>query len=142
MQTPINPPRACLGEGDHSRKSEWWRGPTSVQARKWAPSVSLRLPPPRAGEDLRQQTPRRRLVVTHFRDQRFHVLELAFITDEGMQRDLDLPAVEIAVELEQMRLEQLARRLERRADAEAGDARKLAAVIERHPHRVDAVPRP
>ncbi len=40
-----------------------------------------------------------------------------------MERDLDRPAVEIAVEVEEMRLEQLLRRIEHRADAEVGDAR-------------------
>ena len=50
-----------------------------------------------------------------------------------------LLAVKVAVEVEQMRLEQLGRRLEGRADAEAGDAGMLAAVLERHPHRIDAV---
>ena len=40
-----------------------------------------------------------------------------------MERDLDLAAIEVAVEVEQMRLEQFLRRLERRADAEACDAR-------------------
>ena len=38
-----------------------------------------------------------------------------------------------------MRLEQLLRRVEGRADAEAGDAGMLAAVVERHAHRIDAV---
>ena len=57
----------------------------------------------------------------------------------GVERDLDRAAVEVAVEVEEMRFEQLLRRLEGRADAEAGDAGMLAAVVERHAHRVDAV---
>ena len=70
------------------------------------------------------------------------VVELLLLADVGVQRDLDLSAVEVAVEVEQIRLEQLLRRIEGRADAEARDAGVLAAVVQRHAHRVDAVLRP
>ena len=69
------------------------------------------------------------------------LVELLLVADEGVERDLDRAAVEVAVEVEQMRLEQLLRRVEGRADAEAGDAGMLAAVVERHAHRIDAVAR-
>ena len=69
------------------------------------------------------------------------LVELLLVADVGVERDLDLAAVKVAVEVEQMRLEQLLRRLEGRADAEAGDAGMLAAVVERHAHRIDAVAR-
>ena len=115
-------------EGAHGRAAE-----------TWAPSVSLRLPPPRPGEDLfqRQQLPRRRLVLAHVGDEVGDVAELLLLADVGVQRDLDLAAVKVAVEPEQIGLEQLLRRFEGRADAEAGDAGMLGCRprASRAPHR-------
>ena len=70
-----------------------------------------------------EQPPRLRLVLLHMGDQRLDSVELLFVADEGVEGDLDPAAVKVAVEVEQMRLQQLLRRLERRADAEARDAR-------------------
>src|SRR6476661_21251 len=94
----------------------------------WFPS------PAKLGRNLRdrQQPPRRRLILAHLCDQRFHALELPLLADEGVEGDLDPSPVEVAFKIEQMRLEQLGRRIEGRADAEAGDTRMLASVIERH----------
>ena len=74
----------------------------------------------------RQQLPRLRLVAPHMGNERADVVELLLVADEGVERDLDPAAVKVAVEVEQMRLEQLLRRREGRADAEAGDAGMLA----------------
>src|SRR5687768_16803745 len=124
----------------------WWRGnylrpstPPPSNLRSMVPLPSLR---PGRNSGQRQQAPRRGFVRPHTLDQRRHVGELLLLADEGVQRDLDPAAVKVALEPEQMRLEQLLRRLERRPDAEAGDARMLAPVVERHPHRIDAVFRP
>src|SRR5437868_8635112 len=73
------------------------------------------------------------------RDERVDVRELFLLADIGVERDLDLPLVQVAIEAEQMRLEQLARRIKRGPDAEACDARVLGSVVQRHPHRIDAV---
>ncbi len=51
------------------------------------------------------------------------------------------PAVEIAGEVEEIRLEQFLRRIERRADAEVGGALQLRPVVEPRAHRIDAVAR-
>jgi len=71
-------------------------------------------PPPRGklGEDLikSEQMTRLRFVVLHMGNEGVKVVELLLVADEGVQADLDLAAVEIAVEVEQMRLEQLLRR--------------------------------
>ena len=69
-------------------------------------------------------------------------IELLLLADIGVERDLDLLAVKIAVEIEEMGLEQLLRRVEGRANAEARDAGMLAAVLQRHPNRIDAVSGP
>src|SRR5947209_19503253 len=86
--------------------------------------------------------PRLRFVPPHVGDQRFDVVELLLLADEGVERDLDPLPVEVAVEVEQMRLEELARRLEGWPDAEAGDAQQLAPVLQHHAHRINAVPGP
>src|SRR5438309_2598010 len=86
--------------------------------------------------------PGRCSVAPHVRGQRAAVVELLLLADEGVERDLDPLTVKVAVEIEQMRLEELARRLEGWPDAEAGDARQLAPVLQRHAHRVNAVPGP
>src|SRR6185369_153332 len=70
---------------------------------------------------------------------RADVIELLLLADEGVKRDLDLLAVEIARIVEQVGLEQLDGRVEGRADAEAGNAGMLASVRERRPDGVDAV---
>src|SRR4051812_37853097 len=67
-------------------------------------------PPPRdkLGEDLeRQQPPRRGLVLAHVSNEVGDVAELLLVANERVERDLDLVPVEIAVETEQMRLQQL-----------------------------------
>src|SRR6185369_13518104 len=81
-------------------------------------------------------------IIPHVGDEIVEALELLLLADEGVKRDLDLPVVEIAVESEQMRLEQLLRRLEGRPNAEARDPRMLRPVVERHAHSVDPVPWP
>ena len=75
-----------------------------------------------------EEVARLRLVILHLGDQRLDSIEALLLADIGVERDFDLPAVEVAVEVEEMRLEQLLRRLEGRANAEAGDARMLASV--------------
>src|SRR6476661_4745985 len=99
------------------------------------------LPELGSGRTSRQslQLPRHRLVLAHVRDQRLDSVELLLLAEIAVERDLDLAAVKVAVEVEEVRFQKLLRRLERRADAEAGDARKLASVVQRHAHCVDPV---
>src|SRR6476661_8835452 len=86
--------------------------------------------------------PRLRLVLAHGGGESVEAVELLLVADEGVERDLDPAAIEVAVEVEEVRFQQLLRRREGRADAEAGDAGMLAAVLERRAHRIDAVTRP
>src|SRR5438105_4719077 len=72
-------------------------------------------------------------------DQRVEAFELLLVADEAVERDFDLAAVKVAVEAEQVRFEQLDRRLEGRTDAEAGNAGNFTAVIKRHANGVDSV---
>ena len=56
-----------------------------------------------------------------------------------MERDLDRSAIKVAVEAEQIGLEQFDRRLEAWAHAEARDAWIFAAVVQGHMHGINAV---
>src|SRR3569833_1298320 len=96
----------------------------------------------KAGMTLEEQRSRLRIVVAHLRREGVHAVELALVADEGVERDFDGAAVEVAVEVEDVGFEKLLRRLEGGADAEIGDAGVLAAIVEDHAHGIDAVARP
>src|SRR6185503_9396459 len=73
--------------------------------------------------------------------ERFDVVEDELVAEEGDELDLDPLAVKVAVEFEEMGLEQLLRRIEHRPDAETGDTVENAAGFEPSAHCIDAVAR-
>src|SRR5688500_7707448 len=80
----------------------------NVRARisRATPKIALRMPNfirVRFSLGKREQPPRLAAVAVHLRDQCLRAVELRFGADVVMKRDLDLAAVEIAVEVEQMR---------------------------------------
>src|ERR1700745_3471063 len=80
-----------------------------------------------------------RLVFFHMGNERFDSIEFLFLADVSVERDLDLLAVKVLVEIEQVRLEELLRRVEGRPDAQTSDAGMLASIFQRRAHRVNAV---
>src|SRR6476469_1742963 len=86
-----------------------------------------------------EQSSRLSFVAPHGGDQRIDAVELLLLADEGVECDFDAAAIEVAVEAEQVSLEEFLRWVEGGADAEAGDAGMLRAIVQRDAHGVDSV---
>src|SRR5579864_3490255 len=82
-----------------------------------------------------------RLVALHFGHHERNGLELEFVADALDELDLDLPPIEIAVEIEEMDLEQGRTVIDRGPRAEAGDGGKGMALDPRD-DRINAVGEP
>lgn len=90
----------------------------------------------------RQESPCIPLVSAHLCNERLDALEPPLLADEGVKRDLDLAAVQVSRKIEQVRFEKLLGRIEGGTNAQARHSGMLAAVLDRHSNRVDAVPGP
>src|SRR5262245_41058177 len=90
---------------------------------------------------LRQYRTRLRFVASHLYGQRFGALESLLVAQLPDELDVESPAIEIGIEIEQVRLEQQLASAQRRPRAEARDARQPACTGARDANREDAVDR-
>ena len=67
-------------------------------------------------------------IAVHLRGQRRQIVELLFVTQLGDELDLDVTAVQVAMEIEQMGFQQRLHALHGRARAEAGHRRPRPAL--------------
>src|ERR1700751_1487982 len=80
-----------------------------------------------------------RLVFFHMGNERVDSLAFLFLAGVSGARDRGLLAVKVLVEIEQVSLEELLRRVEGRPDAQTRDAGMLGSIFQRRAHRVNAV---
>src|SRR5688572_6235416 len=85
-----------------------------------------------------QAGPRLRRVPMHLLDQRIERVETYLVAQAGNEIDVEVAAVEVAIEIEQMNLEQRDRAVERRSRAEARDSRERREARTIDPNGEDA----
>ena len=88
-----------------------------------------------------ENRPRALLVPVHFGDKRVEGIELQLVPDALDELDFHFAPIKVAIEIEEVNLEQRRAIIDRRAGAKAGDGRKGAPVDPRH-HRVNPVSEP